>query len=338
MTRPLPALACATLLALGACGDPLADGSWRGRPLLTLEGWVHLAVTPEAYADLDWLREGELRAALFWAPTRGSSYSLARAVEQDVSAVGSFPARFALTIHEPPPDALLHLTEAGTPFAVGLVVAYRDLDGDGRWDRDAERLVGGVEDRFVLYAPRGLQDAALGDRAPGFHRITPVLACDAPDGTVHYVPDAGGDLILSVGRGFPAEIALRLACDGEAIAWQGACPPLPQVRARCADPRSQVGEAPDPMCVACRGLLAPLGVDPATCRRWLEDCLTRLPAEECEREASLCAGRTEPPPEGPPCDAVCTCQRTYEACLDAHPDEREACQRRLEACLAAPAP
>jgi hypothetical protein len=337
MNRRLRHLALGLVACVAACGDPLADGSWRGNPLFTLDGWVHLAVSPEEYASLDWLREGELRTAIFWAPTRGSSYSLATAVEQDVSTVGSFPARFTVTIHEPPPDTLLRLTDDGAPYAVGLVVAYRDLDGDGRWNRDAERLVGGAENRFVLYAPDGMRDRVFGTLEAGFHRIAPVEACGPEGGTITYQPDATTDLVLSVGRGFPAEITLRLGCDGSGIAWQGACPPLHQVRQQCSDTEGAVRETTDPMCGACRGLLAPVLRDEVGCRRWLEGCVLRFPAEECQREVVLCLGgsTTTPPPVEPPptCDPVCMCQREYEYCLDANPGEIEACRRRLEVCV-----
>lgn len=332
MTRPLPRL-IALSLALSACGDPLVDAAWRGEPLFTIDGFVHLAVPPEVYLDLETREPGELRTAIFWAPTRGSSLSLSSAVEQDVSTASTFPARFRLTIHEPPLPALLRPDpETGAPFAVGLVVAYRDTNGNGRWDRASERLVGGASDRFVIHAPDGLDNALFGQLAPGFHRVVPIARCEGERGVLAYDLDPNPTMTLLVGAGFPAEIFLPLDCAGAGIGWSGACPPLFEVRARCRDARELLSSDVR-MCDACEGLLAPELGDADACNLWSEGCIQRFPAEECRPEVAFCMGDVLPPPPPDSCDKLCECQRVFEQCLDVNPNQPDACRGRLDHCL-----
>ncbi len=329
-----PALAAIIAAWAAACGDPLVDAAWRGEPLFTLEGFVHLAIPPEQYLDLETREPGELRTAIFWAPTRGSSLSLSSAVEQDVRTASTFPARFTLTIHEPPLPALLRPDpETGALFAVGLVVAYRDTNGNGRWDRASERLIGGAADRFVLHAPDGLDNSLFGRLEPGFHRVVPVARCEGERGVLAYDLDPSPTMTLLVGAGFPAEVFLPLDCAGGGIGWSGACPPLFDVRARCGgDPGALEGDAR--MCAACVGLLAPPLGDAGECNAWGEACLQRFPAEECRAEVAHCLGDPAPPPPPPDgCDRLCECQRVFEQCLDANPGRPDACRGRLDQCL-----
>ena len=325
-----------TLPLSSACGDALVDAQWRGEALFTINGFVYLALSPEEFEATDYLQDGELRTALFWAPTRGSSYSLAGAVEQDVSAVGSFPARFALTIYAPPPTELLRPDpETSADFAVGLLVAYRDINGNDQWDRATERFVGGATDRFVLYVPNGIANTAFGRLDAGFHRIKPGAPCDGATESARYELDEAANVSLMVGRGFPADVRLTLACDEASIQWSGACPPLPSVRDRCGATRTEVQGLPDPMCASCRPLLAPILNDEVGCQRWLETCVLRFPGGECQREYNVCLGAPDGPAAPPPgtCDAACTCQRVFEQCLDNNPRMEGPCRERLDLCL-----
>ena len=166
-----------------------------------------------------------LRLALFWAteglglgeaPTQG--VEIVTSVEQSAVARGQFPARFSLTVHRPPPDAVIREGEGDAGrFAFAQVVLYLDNDGDGRWRAGADRLVGGAVGRGVLYTPDGLSSARLGEWAPGYHEVGASLSCEA-DGDNQLVLEARTnaplELVLSAQVEFLRQLLLDFECDG----------------------------------------------------------------------------------------------------------------------------
>ena len=101
MKRTLLGGLCAGAMLVG-CGDAAVDGNFRGDALFTLTGKVALDLGAVATTD-----SGELRAALFWAKPTGSPdaaiFDSVTAVEQELGAASTFPARYTLTIRRPPP-------------------------------------------------------------------------------------------------------------------------------------------------------------------------------------------------------------------------------------------
>jgi hypothetical protein len=313
-------------LALLSCGDPLVDGRYLGEPLYRVTGWVHLELPTEALDSAsDTSTAGALRVAVFWAPAKGESIRLDGAVEQAVATTGLFPAKFEVTLYEPPDRALYREVDDGEgEVALALLLAYLDVDGDGRWDRDSERLVGGAHERLLAYTPTGFSSPTLGRLGPGFGRLVATNS-DCSKGPIQFVTDVAESVDLIVGLDFPTEILLDANCDGGPTQWTGLCPPLAKVRSVCRESGS-----PDPfMCPTCEGLLWPVGADRETCEMWLQRCLYGAPAHECEGEYRACVG-LGPPPD-PTCDLMCVCERILRDCYAAN-DNNPACKDRYYEC------
>jgi len=341
--RALSSIVLAVLGAsgLGACGDPIVPGSYRGEPLHVITGWVQLTVPPETLLgsaeDPD-----ELRVAVLWSQTKGSSFELEGAVEQDVVTTGTFPARFTITLYEPPaPDVLRAVPDQATggtgTMAIAAVVAYVDADRDEVWDRGAEPLVGGADERLFLYTPDGIASAVLGTWGPGFHTLVPTRACDTAlgGGAVRYDADTGTTIDLEVDGAFPISALFDVDCDPSTFDWGGTCPPLDDVRETCRDDVGELdGDDDDPMCLACEASLWSDDAegDAVACYAWLVTCLYQAPPWECEREYYACVGKPPPPPPDRPCDLRCVCDHVYEECREEGGSHAE-CDRRKRDCF-----
>ncbi|MFO0746755.1 MAG: hypothetical protein U1F43_13950 [Myxococcota bacterium] len=327
--------------ALAACGDPIVAGSYRGEPLYSIDGWVQLMVSPD-----DLLGAGEdaseLRVAILWSQTKGSSFNLEGAVQQEVVATGTFPARFEVTLYEPPADDILRDVPGGTgQMAIAALVAYVDDDDDEVWDRDSESLVGGAGDRLFLYTPEGLSSPAFGDLAAGFHRLVPTATCGDPvladASTVRYAADTTVDIDLTVDGEFPASALIDVDCNSDTFDWAGVCPPLDFVRRQCRDGDGMVAADPtSPMCLACDDRLWPIDAegDPSQCDDWFVGCLENAPPNECEFEWHACRGD---PPIGPhpdhDCnDLRCVCDHAYSECRERGGDDL-ICQAYQQDCM-----
>lgn len=228
-------MASACLIPVG-CGTPLADGTYRGRALYSVEGPLLVAdfeqlgalavcqedaeVCTEAaltqcdaedddidedmcaaaercYADLDACLAGEgpgfdvftseiaLGVTLVWSDPTGDGEPF----EQPSTIEPGLPARYRLTIYQPPPPSTLYRTEGGD-FAVAVLVAFEDIDGDGALDPDRESVLGGTAELAILYTPGGVDAPALGRYGPGFHRVVPDDGwCESPDEARFFAPD-----------------------------------------------------------------------------------------------------------------------------------------------------
>lgn len=151
---PLSFLVASTL-GLVACGG-LADDTQKPGALATMNGT--LAVQNGATAP------GSVRVALVWSTEgqeqkTGPRYNVA----EDLEVAPAFPARFQLTLRNPPPAEALVLLEKDMdmPVAVGSVVAYEDKNGNGKLDLvDAKAssfvdgIVGTNDDLLVVWLSR----------------------------------------------------------------------------------------------------------------------------------------------------------------------------------------
>lgn len=125
-----------TVLALASmsCG-PAVNGAWKGPPLVTLTGQLSLQ-------DGVVLEQG-VRLAIAWFPNlSGDSPVAPRAIAtEEVEYTGTFPQRFSFPLHGPPAREALEVVVAddGTQgeAAVGQLLAYEDLDGDGKLSVDS---------------------------------------------------------------------------------------------------------------------------------------------------------------------------------------------------------
>jgi len=160
-------------VALTGCGE-LADGNYRGEPLAELVGNV---VVEEGAETPD----GELRVGLFWS---GEQSALLH--EQDVATELEFPARYTLTVFNPPPEeAIREVEQLEGAFAVGIPLIYQDLNGDGRLDLGVETIIGAAVEVALVYTDDELDIAVdwgeddddsedgpeFEELEPGFHML-----------------------------------------------------------------------------------------------------------------------------------------------------------------------
>jgi hypothetical protein len=129
--------------------------------------------------------ETPLTASLFWSRDGRSTSDPANLVEQkSVEVLVRFPATFQINVFEAPQ---LAATNATTPYRVGLILVYEDVNANAAFD--AGELRGGASFHALLYTDRTLSDAEspTGRRLdPGFSLVSLPLPCES-------VPPAGGD-------------------------------------------------------------------------------------------------------------------------------------------------
>ncbi len=311
------------MLCLAACGDPAVDGTYRGEALLTLQGSILIdsgdATDEELNAAL-----GTLRVALFWSrhagqETDGPAVSV---VEQQAFTRAAFPAQYALSVFQPPPEAVVIDSPDGTGrYAVALVLAYIDTDGDGRWSPEIDQLAGGARNAAILYSPEGTSSAYFGERGPGFHRVRIQPGSDPcfaePHATLH--TDDQPTLTLRLEPTNPNTALFDINCDGHYSEWD-VCPSpesLTEVcatsptwqcricpvagRPACEDPRRDgclaaadacfTGGASQALCLGCFDTCQGGTGDYATCGAYGDVCLeAREDLESCRDHFVLCAG------------------------------------------------
>jgi len=315
---------CLVLVVLASCGDPIVSGAYRGEPLYTISGWVELSVSPDDLlgpADED---PPELRVALLWSQTKGSSFVLDGAREQEVVTTGEFPARFDVTIYEPPEDAVLRdVTDGSGRVAIGALVAYVDSDGDEHWDRETEDLVGGAADQLFLYTPDGVTSSLFGDLGPGFHGLVPTSACDgagiSQSASVRYDSDLSDSVTLGVDGQFPMSALFDVDCDSQTFDWGGFCPPLDQVGATCRD-QDRLDGKDQTMCQICATQACPRDYqgDYPSCQTYFLECIDQgNPDFECLNQFYWCTGdQPPPPPRGQHGNLPQSCEDGYQHCLE----------------------
>ena len=239
-----------TLFAV-ACADALVDLDYHGEPLFHLEGKVEQLESPGftgtwgAPGAQSWdaeeeeaLAQGQLQLAVFWSPDTkdAKATGTVAAVEQQAVTTAAFPARYQLTLYRPPPANLLHQDPDGQGrYAIGLVIIYVDMDRNGVWNPEIDRLVGGASGRAIAYAPTGADSVHFGHLEPGYHRLRQVTGkseCTA-DGRRRMKLDADPDLDLQMAAWFSPTVLVDLDCDGHAYEWKKACPSRKTVEYAC---------------------------------------------------------------------------------------------------------
>ncbi len=130
MTNSLRRLSLLALLA-AACGVA-TNSSYRGEPLATVQG--QLTASPGTAIT------GTVRLALAWYPrsqTAQPTHAPKSIVTEDLPYQGTFPLNYSFDIYGlPPAEALSSLApQGGTGVAaIGLLIAYEDLNGNGQLD------------------------------------------------------------------------------------------------------------------------------------------------------------------------------------------------------------
>ena len=173
---------------LAGCGDALVGATYPGEPLAAVSG--SMIPTPETELD------GPVRLALAWYPQwlaaeqPGGGDLPPAIVTEDVEARGTFPVDFSFPIYRPPPrEALAPLDGLAGRGAFGVLLAYRDLDGDRRLSPIPARgapvdrvigssLLGDPRTTFALLYVDSPQPAETGLR-PGLNLVMAVNEEDA---------------------------------------------------------------------------------------------------------------------------------------------------------------
>lgn len=126
-------LALLVLSLLVACGDPLADGSYRGEPLATLRG--------RTIGDAGTSSISHPYIAIVWVDLLTEQ----RRAIQVLAPIDAVPlsSDFTLRLWDPPPRRALGVLCDGTVFTVGFAIAVDDVNDDGKVYIDVE--TGGLQ-------------------------------------------------------------------------------------------------------------------------------------------------------------------------------------------------
>jgi hypothetical protein len=141
----LPALSLLTLAA--GCGAQADTGTYRGEPLVTLQGAVDTnGITSGLPSSID--------AALVWADvkfdTSGQLFQSVTWVGVSTPVTGQFPANFTLSVYQPPPDSVMLACPSSTAReAVGFI--YAVASGSDLTSGKQPDVVGEAYDYMILY-------------------------------------------------------------------------------------------------------------------------------------------------------------------------------------------
>lgn len=156
----LSTLVLPTLPTLAGCGS-LSDDPALADTLATMNGTLSVAAGAEAPASV--------RVALVWRNAAEGDAQERFNVAEDLQVSPQFPARFELTIKNPPPRGAVQPfgDDVDADVAIGSVVAYEDKNQNGGLDlvpakatSFVDGIVGANEDLLVVWFPREPSAAA----------------------------------------------------------------------------------------------------------------------------------------------------------------------------------
>lgn len=205
----------AAVAGLGACGNPLVTGDYRGERLARIEGSVLMDGT-----SFDW-DDSDLRVALFWANDHGFA-------EQDVVVTTAFPARYTLDLYHPPPEHVRFDAEwSASRVAAAIPTLYIDSDGNGAWSEE-EEVVGGSPDIALVWSDpdhKGSEREGFIDVQPGFQTMWTERACDSEQLSSQTAFWPADDFPVDLWVGPIWKWLTDWDCDGGVEEWDEICPP-----------------------------------------------------------------------------------------------------------------
>ena len=146
--------ALAVAATLCACGDPMPAEDYAGEALLERTGRIFIRRPPG-----EEVAEG--RMVLLWWDVEREGFVVRATQEVALSLTEAFPAFYTLRLFQPPPaEARVTLEGDDTPVAAALIALYADRDGDGRYDPEVDRLIGGNASFAVTWATRRVEASA----------------------------------------------------------------------------------------------------------------------------------------------------------------------------------
>ena len=286
--RPAPALlVCLGLAGLVGCGDPVADATYQGQPRDEIQ------VTVAFDSSDNFVDEVSPRATLVWFDEGGN---LIEQGEEGIAVAETSPAALTVRVFDLPPPGIERAYDGITGLvAFGQVGIYDDQDGDHRWDRPDEGLIGLSDDLVVVYTTLGASGDTIGSFSPGFHHVTPA---PCPAALRFSGPASGPGTIELTFKPF----AFELACSAPASSY---CAPFAMVRYRCRlYPNND-------LCQECAAALFPQDASSEACDAWLTGCLATYPNDQkdCQGEHAICIDGE------PACDRPCLCHHLKDDCL-----------------------
>ncbi|MHB8418540.1 MAG: hypothetical protein ACYDCL_10720 [Myxococcales bacterium] len=200
------------LLWLCACGQPVADGSYKGQPLVSFHGTVQTAgqavTATHPYIGLVWEEMPPPPTTPSSAPSSGASFVPQFFGELTPISATSFPATFDFDVFDPPPpQAMMTLPSSagGGSFGAAAIVAIDDVNGDGQFQLTTSEVSYDCPDSATngCNAPVGYlaldSSCTLGSGQTGESCTAQVISIAAPDrllgganAALFYVPSGGG--------------------------------------------------------------------------------------------------------------------------------------------------
>jgi hypothetical protein len=192
MPTKLLHLALASTLVSTVAAAPLGCGSLDGHTgtpgtLATVQGGL---LDPSGYGVHD-----DVRVAVVWRNIGESgSGVVSYSVSEDLPVQPVFPSSFVVQLDGPPPAAALSvLPGLAVPIGFGAVVAYEDLNGNGKLDlvpSDAgafiDRIVGANENLNLVYIGGPVQpqltQGFVGTPTPGYNLLQALTVTCGPSG------------------------------------------------------------------------------------------------------------------------------------------------------------
>ena len=163
-----------------ACGSGLIEEGYQGVPAFSFEGLVeHFPLLGEV---------SNFRASIFWSLTGEPTAAPEAMIEQpDVAVRVTFPATFRMNIYQPPSDPRLRALPQ--PYRVGMIVAYEDLNQNGRME--PQELAGGALNAVLLHAERPVaqEESPVGGPLPaGYFLARLPLDCQVEPRPLRDIP------------------------------------------------------------------------------------------------------------------------------------------------------
>jgi hypothetical protein len=174
------------LAVVAGCGNGLAVNNYT-TPFGTIRGT--LAIPP------GW-QVGNLHIALVWLGFGGGAGQVAQAVSVEADSLTTF--RIDVTTL-PPPSTIWQTTDMS--FSQGAIVAYDDVDGDGRLDvvappyESRDRVIGKSYDTRVFFLAEGNPDAVSTGFAPARRGLSLAHFDQQPPAPAGCAHDESGALV-----------------------------------------------------------------------------------------------------------------------------------------------
>lgn len=226
------------LALVGAgCGDPLANGSYPGEPILEAGGGVEIRQVNELG-----MADGRLRVALFWVREQGwndldPSLGVLDIPEQDV-AIADLPGVYGFRVYDPaPPEVMIDAGEMGGSgdFALAALLVYVDAADNHVFDHGDDWLVGSVEDQMYAFTREGAEVPGYGTLEPGYTALDAEKDEDGryrcTDGALELtIGTAGRPLVIE----FLFDVLVDPNCDMAATEY-AICPAPDYIQEFCRD-------------------------------------------------------------------------------------------------------